>query len=665
MPISKSSSNLILILATLAAMQMWVPAGLGADPTATTAASADDLNAVLKHRIIEADLPLREVQAFTESRIARMPAVTTAQSWAAYSDKLRQDVLEKVVFRGQAAQWRKAPAGVERIEPAIECDGYRVRKLRYEAVPGLWIPALLYEPAKLTGKVPVVFCPNGHDPKGKIVAYKQIRCINLAKRGMIVLNTEYPGMGQLQGADFSHYRSNQLDLCGTSGVAVFYLAMERALDLLLAHEHADGDRLAVAGLSGGGWQTIFIGALDRRVALANPVAGYESFRTRVVSLTGLGDSEQTPVDLACLADYTHLTAMRGPRPTLLTYNTKDGIFFPDKSLPLLLEAAEPIFKMYGKKDNLRPHINEVPGDHNFEQDNREAFYKFVGEHFFAGQKFDAKETPCQKELLTADQACVPLPENNMDFHKLAVALAKDLPRNAEPPKDPAAMAQWQKQRRQVLGQVVHLRSYTAKASPAGEKSVGDVAVKYWRVAMDKDWTLPVIELTPPEWESSVIVLADGGMAAAGAKIASLLKAHRRVIAVDLFYFGQSAISQRDFLFALLVSSVGERPLGVQAGQLAAIARWASRDGEHVTVKAIGPRTSLIALTTAALDESVAGVDLAGGYGSLKEILDADLGADKTPELFCFGLLDQFDICTLKAMVAPRTVLRTELPTGRD
>ena len=50
--------------------------------------------------------------------------------------------------------------------------------------------------------------------------------------------------------------------------------------------------------------------------LANPVAGYSSFRVRIRDhFKDLGDSEQTPCDLATLADYTHLTALRAPRHT--------------------------------------------------------------------------------------------------------------------------------------------------------------------------------------------------------------------------------------------------------------------------------------------------------------------------------------------------------------
>ena len=111
--------------------------------------------------------------------------------------------------------------------------GYRIKKLRYEALPGLWIPALLYEPDNLGDKrVPVVMNVNGHDGKGKVAPYKQIRCINQAKRGMLALNVEWLGMGQLRTPGFMHYRMNQLDLCGTSGLAPFYLSMSRGLDLL-------------------------------------------------------------------------------------------------------------------------------------------------------------------------------------------------------------------------------------------------------------------------------------------------------------------------------------------------------------------------------------------------------------------------------------------------
>ena len=389
----------------------------------------NELSALLAHAVLDEGQSLAEVQKFCDRRIAAMPKNLTWSAWQHEAERIQRTVLDNVVFRGVPPAWRDASRRIEWLDTIPGGPGYRIKKLRYEALPGLWIPALLYEPEKLEGRVPVVLNVNGHDSKGKQAPYKQIRCINLAKRGMLALNVEWLGMGQLQGDGFSHDRMNQLDLCGTSGLAVFYLAMERALDLLVDHPHADVERVAMAGLSGGGWQTILFSSLDRRVTLANPVAGYSSFKTRVQYFSDLGDSEQTPTDLAMLADYTHLTAMRAPRPTLLTYNAKDECCFAAAhALPPLLDAATPIFELAGAGERLRSHVNDDPGTHNFERENREQFYKMIGDHFYAGDaSYDAKEIESESEVKSAEELNVPLPEDNLDFHKLAVQLMAELP----------------------------------------------------------------------------------------------------------------------------------------------------------------------------------------------------------------------------------------------
>ena len=219
----------------------------------------NSLQSMLQRPIIGPTLPLIEVQRHCEASVPRLPAMATVAQWEAEANRLRAAVLERVVFRGEAARWRDTPAKTQWLESLPGGAGYRIQKLRFEAVPGMWIPALLYLPEKLAGKMPVILNVNGHvGLPGKSVAYKQVRCINQAKRGMLALNVEWLGMGQLSGPGFHHNRMNQLDLCGTSGVAPFYLSLKRGLDLLLSLPHADPSRVAVTGLSGGGWQTIFI-----------------------------------------------------------------------------------------------------------------------------------------------------------------------------------------------------------------------------------------------------------------------------------------------------------------------------------------------------------------------------------------------------------------------
>lgn len=602
----------------------------------------------LKARVIDAELPWHEVQDYTESRVLPMPEVTSVEQWEKYIAARRAAVLKDVVFQGEAARWRDAETKVEWLDEIPGGPGYTIRKLRYEAIPGLWIPALMYLPEQLEGKVPVVLNVNGHDGNGKAADYKQIRCINQAKRGMIALNVEWPGMGQLRTDGFNHYKSNQIDLCGTSGVATHYLYMTRGIDILLSQPHADPERVAVAGLSGGGWQTIFVSALDTRVTLSNPVAGYSSFITRARHTSDLGDSEQTPVDLAHTADYQHLTAMRAPRPTLLTFNAQDQCCFrADHALQPLLDCTQPIYKLYGKESALRSHVNKDPGTHNFLLDNRQQFYKMLGDFFYAGdQSYQSTEIPVDDEIKTAEELHVELPAENLDFHKIAVQLAEDLPA----PHILAIEAQ-----RAGLKQALRYEPYEAQLVQRSTLDVEGIQATNWRLRVGSEWTVPATEFVPQGKASgSVVLVADGGRASAAATIATLLKEQKRVVAVDPFYFGESKITQRDFLYGLLVSSVGKRPLGIQAAQVAAVAELIQQqESGPVELYAVGNRTGLISLSTAALNpELFQSLTIEGGFKSLKEIITQDLTVSQAPELFCFGLLKAIDISEMKSLALP-------------
>jgi hypothetical protein len=476
-------------------------------------------------------------------------------------------------------------------------------------------------------------------------------------------------MGQLRTDNLHHGRMNQLDLCGTSGLAPFYLSMKRGLDVLLALEHADPERVAVTGLSGGGWQTIVISALDTRVTLSDPVAGYSGFRTRVRHLKDLGDSEQTPCDLATVADYTHLTALRAPRPTLLTYNDKDDCCFESGyALPPLVEAAGPVFKLYGKPDSLRTHVNSDPGTHNYEKDNRQAFYRVVGDFFYPGDSsYSAEEIPCDKEVKTKDELAVAMPEHNADFHSLAVGLSKSLPSGPEPPAGGDEARAWREAQRRKLREVVRARDYTARGVKAGVEEKDGVTATFWRLQVGEErggaaWSVPAVELVRGEPKGTALLVADAGRRGAAAEVERLLQAGQRVLAVDPFYFGESKIEQKDWLFALLVAAVGERPLGLEASQVAAVARWAQaeRKGERVTLVAVGPRAGTIALVAAGLEEkAIGGLELHSAPGSLRDVIEQNRTVEQAPELFCFGLLEAFDVKRLAALAAPRPVAFAE------
>jgi hypothetical protein len=106
--------------------------------------------------------------------------------------------------------------------------------------------------------------------------------------------------------------------------------------------------------------------------------------------------------------------------------------------------------------------------------------------------------------------------------------------------------------------------------------------------------------------------------------------------------------------------VGERPVGLQASQLNAIARWSKsqRASELINVVAAGPRSSLVALIAGGLEEeSIDNLELHRVLSSLREAIEKNWSVEQNPEMFCFGLLESFDLKQLEVLVAPRTIVK--------
>jgi len=74
----------------------------------------------------------------------------------------------------------------------------------------------------------------------------------------------------------------------------------------------------------------------------------------------------------------------------------------------------------------------------------------------------------------------------------------------------------------------------------------------------------------------VILLGDEGRATLAEAAQEILTSGQRVVAVDPLFIGESKLESRGVLFGLLISTIGDRPLGLQASQLAAVARWRNR-----------------------------------------------------------------------------------------
>jgi len=588
----------------------------------------------------------RELLAFLDRQLPRLGAPPTRRAWEGRAAQIRQQLLD-LFFRGHAPGLLEAQPRVEWRGVIETGKGYRIRKLRYEGYPGLWVPALLYEPTALRGKVPAVLNPNGHHPGGKAMDYKQARCLNLAKRGVLALSTEFIGMGELR-ADADHNRIGLLDLCGVAGVGVFYLLMKRGLDLLLAHPHTDPKRVAMTGLSGGGWQTALLSALDERVRAIAPVAGYTPVWQRKGCMEDIGDLEQVPADLCTLADFDTLTALFAPRPTLLTYNRHDDCCFQTRrAKKSVYQPAKPYFALLGAADQLSFHDNVDPGTHNYEADNRSQFYQFLNRHF--GLRTPAGDLPWKGELRSEAELNAGLPPDNATLHSLAQAALRQT-QAARARRKPLTPAAARKRLKALLCLPAYARVEGIKSS-AARRSQG-VQIRQHLLSLDGIWTLPITELIPAGARGAELVIADGGRRSAAYWANQALASGRRVLVADVFGTGENACSWQHHM---LVSTAGQRSLGIQVGQVLALLSWAGRHcrqpGLHL--RAAGQLMPVVALLAAALEPArVKTLTTASLMDTLGRLIDWPVAYASAAPLFCFGLLAEFDLPDLIELCAP-------------
>src|SRR5262249_6084826 len=95
-------------------------------------AGADEaaVKKALAKTIIPPRTALLEVQDGVEAKLPRLPSFDSAPAWEKYAAKLRRDVLDRVVLRGEALAWRKAKLQVVTQGSVTGGKGYKIRKLR-------------------------------------------------------------------------------------------------------------------------------------------------------------------------------------------------------------------------------------------------------------------------------------------------------------------------------------------------------------------------------------------------------------------------------------------------------------------------------------------------------------------------------------------------------
>lgn len=232
-----------------------------------------------------------------------------ADAWRSRSDALRRRVL---VATGLWPMPQKTPLAPV-IHGKVSRDGFTVEKVYFESLPGHFVTGLLFRPSNPTSdRLPAVLSPHGHG--GRLQKYsdqeikKQIaqgaehfeksgsmpklaRCAQLARMGCVTFIFDM--LGYADSIQISHQVAHryadvakdqqsqakengwgfydvQADLRLQSIMQLQTWNAIRSLDFLASLPDVDADRLAVTGGSGGGTQTILLGAIDNRIKVGFP-----------------------------------------------------------------------------------------------------------------------------------------------------------------------------------------------------------------------------------------------------------------------------------------------------------------------------------------------------------------------------------------------------------
>jgi dienelactone hydrolase len=286
----------------------------------------------------------------------------------------------------------------------IARDGYRMEKIVYESLPGLVIPANLYVPAKRSGPFPGVLFQAGHSLNGKAAEPYQKCCQALAKLGYVVLAPDPMGQGErtyypapdslltrLGSADEEHSRpGRQMLLVGDTATRMQTWDAVRSLDVLASHPLVDRTKLASTGQSGGGTLTMFLAAVDDRLACAAVSCGNtENHALAAFNAPGsTDDAEQNFVNAGPLGfDRWDTLYPLAPKPLWIGVSARDwfGTYSPDYLVSGRAEYAKlrAVYQRLGRGGAIEWYETPVP--HALSHDLRVRIYAFFEKHLRGGQ----------------------------------------------------------------------------------------------------------------------------------------------------------------------------------------------------------------------------------------------------------------------------------------
>lgn len=312
---------------------------------------------------------------------------------------------------------------------AIDREDFRVEKLYYQSLPGLYVTANLYLPKNVSGRVPAVLYLCGHSQvKIDNVSYGNkthyhFHAVWFARHGYACLVLDSLQLGEIEGIHHGTYRYGMWwwNNRGYTPAGVEAWNCVRAIDYLQTRSEIDPERIGVTGRSGGGAYSWWIAAIDPRVKVAVPVAGITDLQNHVVDGCVEGHCDCMYFVNTYRWDYPMIAALVAPRPLLIVNGDHDPIF-PEDGVRRVYEAARRIYRLYNAEDKIGIFITKAA--HDDIPPIQEAAFRWIDRHLLGRERevYDPVEkvfTP--QELKVLDK--IPEDQLNTTIHEHFVPAA--------------------------------------------------------------------------------------------------------------------------------------------------------------------------------------------------------------------------------------------------
>jgi dienelactone hydrolase len=302
--------------------------------------------------------------------------ITSREKWEEIREERYREMVEMLSLVDVPLEGERPPLNVKRVG-TIQQDGFRIEKLYYESLPGLYVPANPYIPDNIAEQAPAILYQCGHSRTQKV--HYQPHARRFAELGFVCLIVETIQWGEVYGDHWGCYSRGWFNWYsrGYTPAGVETWNGMRGLDLLSELSYVDSEKLGVTGISGGGALTWYIAAMDPRIKAAATVCGNSTLEAQICTRTIDGHCDCMMFINTYQRDFHDLGALIAPRPLYIAQADRDGLNTIESSREVY-DSLKNFYGMFNAEDDIE--FISTPGGHSYHPNSRKAIFSFFKKH---------------------------------------------------------------------------------------------------------------------------------------------------------------------------------------------------------------------------------------------------------------------------------------------